>query len=332
MKPEPTICLMNSISRFSKWIRPVLSPLVFATALCVLPTLCAHAMNIGRTFHSPDDAVKALKIAVNDKDTNALATIFGPDYNKIESTDPVQAQDEMTSVAQRLNEAAQLERAGNNRFILDMGRDQFPFAVPIVENQGHWYFDTAAGKDELINRRIGRNELDVLKSVRAYADAQREYASKDRNGDEVLEYAQKFVSTPGKKDGLYWPANGDELSPLGPLYVEAQSQGYFKKASQQSQSEMTQSRQPFHGYYFKILTRQGKNAPGGAYNYIINGRMIGGFGLVAWPADYGESGVMTFIINQQGKVYQKDLGKNTAAVAQRMQAYDPDSSWTVSPD
>jgi hypothetical protein len=290
-------------------------------------------MNIGRTFHSPDDAVKALKIAVNEKDTNALATIFGPDYNEIESTDPVQAQDELTSVAQRLNEAAQVERVASNRWILDMGRDQFPFAVPIVENQGHWYFDTAAGKDELINRRIGRNELDVLKSVRAYADAQREYASKDRNDDQVLEYAQKFVSTPGQKEGLYWSPDVDgTMSPLGPLYVEAQSQGYFKKTSQQAQSEMTQSRQPFHGYFFKILTRQGKNAPGGAYSYIIHGHMIGGFGLVAWPADYGQSGVMTFIINQQGKVYQKDLGKNTAAIAQRMQTYDPDSTWTVSRD
>jgi hypothetical protein len=325
MKREPIICFMNSIIRHSKRI------LVFATALSILPALRTSAANIGETFRTPDDAVKALTRAVNSKDTNALANIFGPDFKEIESTDPVQAQNELTTVAQRLNESTQIERVDNNRCILDMGRDQFPFAVPIVQKDGKWYFDTDAGKDELINRRIGRNELDVLKSVRAYVDAQRDYASKDRNGDEVLEYAQKFVSSPGKQDGLYWSKDvSGEESPLGPLFVEGQGEGYFQNASQISTTGQT--RKPFHGYYFKILTKQGKNAPGGAFDYIINGHMIAGFGLVAWPADYGESGVMTFIINQQGKVYQKDLGKNTESIVENMQAYDPDSTWKLSRD
>lgn len=325
---------MNSTSRDSKFlVHFVVLPIVLTLVLCVAPTMHLHAATIGKTFKSADAAAQALKAAVDARDTNALANIFGPDIREIESTDPVQAQQELATVAERLNEAMQLEHVASNRYVLDMGRDQFPFAVPIVQNQGQWYFDTDAGKQEVINRRIGRNELDVLKSVRAYDDAQREYASKDRNGDQVLEYAQKFVSTPGQKDGLYWSPDIDgEQSPLGPLFVQAQSQGYFQQASQQTQNGGGQSRQPFHGYYFKILTRQGTHAPGGAYNYIINGHMIGGFGLVAWPANYGQSGVMTFIINQQGKVYQKDLGKNTAAIAEKMQAYDPDPSWTVSPD
>jgi hypothetical protein len=291
----------------------------------------AWSASVGQKFASPQDAMNAFATAVTQQDTNALGKIFGPGYADIESTDPVQRQDELQSVAERLKERVQLEKRGPNEAVIDMGKDQFPFAIPIVQNGGSWYFDTAAGKEELINRRIGRNELDVLKSVRAYADAQRAYASKDRNGDQVLEYAQKFVSSPGEQDGLYWSQDvSREESPLGPLFVEAQGQGYFKNAAQMSQTR--QSRHPFHGYYFKILTKQGPNAPGGAYNYIINGHMIGGFGLVAWPADYGQSGVMTFIINQQGKVYQKDLGKNTEALAEKMDTYNPDSSWTVSRD
>jgi hypothetical protein len=159
-------------------------------------------------------------------------------------------------------------------------------------------------------------------------DAQREYASKDRDNDQVLEYAQKMISSPDAKDGLYWSPDIDgEVSPLGPLYVEAQGKGYFRDARAAESGP-----QPFNGYYFKILTKQGKRAPGGAYNYVINGNMIGGFGLLAWPAEYGDSGVMTFMINQQGQVYQKDLGKDTEAVAKKIDTYDPDSSWTRSRD
>ncbi len=324
---------MNAISPNSKVInRFALSPLLLATVLWASPTMHMNGATAGKTFASPDDAVRALATAVENRDSNALANIFGPNFKEIESPDPVQTKEELETLNERLKEGTRLERNGNNQYTVDIGRDQWPFAVPIVQQRGSWFFDTDAGKEEVINRRIGRNELDALKSVRAYNDAQRAYASKDRNGDQVLQYAQKFVSSPGKKDGLYWSQDlGGEESPLGPLFVQAHGEGYsIKRTSQNANSG--QSREPFHGYYFKILNRQGKSAPGGAYDYIINGHMIGGFALVAWPADYGETGVMTFIINQQGKVYQKDLGKNTESIAEKMKAYDPDSSWTRSPE
>ena len=212
--------------------------------------------------------------------------------------------------------------------MLEVGTNFWPFPVPIVKKDGRWFFDTAAGKDEILNRRIGKNELEVLQVMRAYVDAQREYASRDRNGDEVLEYAQRIASTPGTKDGLYWPPDLDgEISPLGPLVADAQEEGY----NAPTKGTVT-TRLPFHGYFFKILTQQGKHAPGGKYSYIINGHMIGGFAMVAWPAEYGDSGIMTFIVNQQGRVYQKDLGPKTDKQAPAMKAYDPDPSWTISPD
>jgi hypothetical protein len=282
---------------------------------------------IGETFASPEDAVRALSTAANNRDSNALVAIFGPAVADIRTPDPVQAQYEITEFAERLNASNHIEHTGSGRCILEIGEDRWPFPIPIVQKGGSWFFDTEAGKEELINRRIGRNELDALKSVRAYVDAQRQYASKDRDGSGVLKYAQKIISTPGTRDGLYWPPDpDDEESPLGPLFAEAQNQGYLKGSRNQNQP------QPFHGYFFKVLTRQDRHAPGGAYNYIINGNMIGGFALVAWPADYGDSGIMTFIINQQGKVYEKDLGPNTASLVRKMKAYDPDPSWTVSPD
>jgi len=175
----------------------------------------------------------------------------------------------------------------------------------------------------VINRRIGRNELDVLDTIRTYVQAQREYASADRDGDEVLEYAQRFASKEGTKDGLYWPQDLDgSISPLGPFVAEAGAEGYRKKTGTE--------RTAFHGYYFRILTRQGSHAPGGAYDYIINSNMIGGFALIAWPAEYDETGVMTFIVNQQGRVYQKDIGANTAKTAESLELYDPDKTWAPS--
>ena len=195
-----------------------------------------------------------------------------------------------------------------------------------MKQDGHWFFDAEAGKEELLNRRIGRNERLVLESVRAYVQAQREYASKDRDGDEVLEYAQKFLSTPGTKVGLYWPSDLDgEVSPLGPMLADAQAQGYQRKPGAQGAEP-----EPFHGYFFKILTCQGKAAPLAKYSYIINGKMIGGFALVAWPAGYGDTGIMTFIVNQQGRVYQKDLGLKTSPTASAMKEYNPDKTWTIS--
>jgi hypothetical protein len=195
-----------------------------------------------------------------------------------------------------------------------------------VKRNGGWFFDTDAGKDELLNRRIGNNELGTIPVMREYVDAQREYASSDHDGDQVLEYAQRLVSSPGKEDGLYWPPAYDgDVSPFGPLVAYAQVEGYSPELREEDETE----RGPFHGYYFKVLTRQGKHAPGGKYNYVVNGNMIAGFAMVAWPAEYGGSGVMTFVVNQQGRVYQKDLGPATAKIARKMSAYDPDPTWKV---
>jgi hypothetical protein len=212
--------------------------------------------------------------------------------------------------------------------VLEIGTNAWPFPVPIVKNDGKWFFDTVAGREEILNRRIGSNELATLQVMRACVEAEREYASQDRDGNGVLKYAQRFISHPGTRDGLYWPTESDgEISPLGPLVAEAQSEGYGL------QSREGKARpQPYHGYFFKILTRQGKHAPGGKYDYVINGNMIGGFALVAWPAEYGRSGIMTFIVNQQGLIYQKDLGPKTSKLAPDMKRYDLDPGWQVSPD
>jgi hypothetical protein len=301
-----------------------------ALAACSLAVAsAAPAASAARTFPSPEQAVKELISAVTARDTNALAAIFGPALEDVVSPDQVQAENELTAFADSLNASNHLDHVKPDRCVLETGEDAWPFPIPIVrKSDGAWFFDTEAGKDEIINRRIGRNELDALKAVRAYVDAQRDYAAKDRDGDEVLEYAQKIVSSPGAKDGLYWPPDEDgELSPLGPLVASAQAEGYAKE-----KADPNAAPQPFHGYFFKILTRQGKNAPGGQYDYIINGNMIGGFALVAWPAEYGESGIMTFIVNQQGRVYQQDLGPKTESTVKEMKAYDPDKTWVRSSD
>ena len=300
--------------------------LILAVALS-LP-LAVRAADSGKTFATPEEAVAALVAAASAQDTNAFRVIFGPVGVEIENPDRVQAANELSMFNAAVSQHQRIVRDSDDKCVLEVGTNSWPFPVPIVKRDGRWFFDTAAGKDEILNRHIGKNELATLQSVRAYVEAQREYASKDRDGDQVLEFAQKLSSTPGTKDGLYWPPDLDgEISPLGPFVAQAQNQGYFAEAKAQSAAP-----EPFHGYFFKILTRQGKHAPGGKYDYIINGNMIGGFALVAWPVEYGETGIMTFIVNQQGRVYQKDLGPKTAKIAGTMKAYDPDKTWSVSPD
>lgn len=312
---------MKTIHRFFQLfvvviVTSTVAPLVFAQDMT----------GVGRMFKSPEDAVNALGIAANNRDTNALAEIFGPGIKDIRSSDPVEVQREVAAFAERFNASNYLDHVDDGYCIVDTGTDHWPFPIPLVRTNGAWFFDTAAGKEEILNRRIGYDELRTLESLRAGVEAQRQYASEDHNGDGVLDFAQKFISSPGKKDGLYWSQDIDgEISPLGPLFVQAQSEGYTKSAGSGGPT-------PFHGYYFKILTSQGKHAPAGAYNYIINGYMIGGFAFIAWPAQYGESGIMTFIVNQQGKIYQKDLGPDTASLVNGIKAYDPDPTWTVSPD
>ena len=297
-------------------------------ALMLAMPATLSAADIGKAFSTPEEAVAALSAAVSAKDGDALQGIFGPAVADIKNPDRVQATNEFASFASALDATNRLVRESDAECVLEVGKDSWPFPIPLVKRDGRWFFDTAAGKEEILNRRIGQNEIATLEVVRAYVDAQREYASRDRDGDEVLEYAQRFVSSSGTKDGLYWAPDLDgEISPLGPLVANAESEGYELEPG-----KGPAAREPYHGYHFKILTRQGKHAPGGKYNYVINGNMIGGFALAAWPAEYGRSGIMTFIVNQQGRVYQKDLGPKTGKLAPAMKQYDPDATWQLSPN
>ena len=308
--------------------KALLLPLIFAlvcaaaAALSAPDTSAATAMAQQKTFASPEEAVKALVDAVKAGDKAELSVLFGPGSESLFSSgDDVEDKAEREGFLKNYEEKNSLERKGDDETILLVRKDDWPFPIPIRRKGSAWAFDTKAGKEELLNRRIGRNELNTIDVLEAYVVAQREYAKKDRDGDGVYPYAQKIASTPGKKDGLYWKAGeGEEASPLGPLAARAAQEGYTPK---------TKSEKPFpyYGYYFKILKAQGKHAPGGAYDYVVKGNMILGFGLVAHPATYGSSGIMTFIVNQEGVVFQKDLGKGTAKAAGKMKRYDPDPTW-----
>ena len=274
-------------------------------------------------FASPQDAVDTLTQAARAQDTNAMRTIFGPETDKLISADPVQASNNFAAFVERVTNKVELIPVTPQTMALGLGWDGWPFPIPLVEENDTWFFDTKMGKEEILNRRIGMDELAVIDVCHAYTEAQRDYAAQDHDHDGVLEFAQRLRSSPGMEDGLYWHVEpGEEPSPLGPLISEAHSEGY----SHQNKI-LSEPQTPYHGYYFKILTRQGSRAPGGKYNYLINGRMIGGFALVAWPAEWGNTGVMTFIVNQQDKVYQKNLGPRTASIAQHMKAYDPGAGW-----
>ena len=278
-----------------------------------------------QAFNSPNDAVNALVTAAQNNDTNAIHLIFGPVGRELVSPDIVQASAEFQRFVQRLSEKTELFKHSDSNVVLELGADGWPFPIPLVQQGAQWHFDTAPGKDEILARRVGRDEIGAIDVCLAYVDAQREYASQDRMGDGVLAYAQFLRSTTGTHDGLFWPANqpGDtELSPLGPLIAQARVEGY-----QHTAKMLNDEQAPYHGYYFKILTCQGKHAPGGKFNYVINGRMLAGFALVAWPAEWGNTGVMTFVVNQQGKVWQKNLGPKSAKIARAMTAYDPDDTW-----
>lgn len=299
----------------------IVAGLLLTTAF--LLTTSAFAADQER-FSSPQAAAEALKTAVENEDTNALHAIFGAAAHTLVSADVVEAATERQLFINRVKEKVTLVSESDSKDILQLGADGWPFPIPLVQQDGQWFFDTDAGREEILNRRIGENELGAIHVCLAYVQAQREYASEDRNGDGVLQYAQHLRSTPGAHDGLYWSTRtGDELSPLGPLVAQARYEGYRKE-----NKILTEEQSPYHGYYFKILTRQGKHAPGGKYNYIINGHMLAGFALVAWPAQWGNSGIMTLIVNQQGNVYQKNLGPKTASIAQAMTAYNPDKTWT----
>jgi hypothetical protein len=277
-----------------------------------------------QTFAAPQAAVNALVAAAQNHDTNALHAIFGPAGHDLISPDAVQATEEYKMFVQRLTEKTRLINHSDSNVTVEIGADGWPFPIPLVKQDGQWFFDTIAGREEILARRIGMDETGANNVCNAYVEAQHEYAGQDRLGDGVLAYAQFLRSTSGTHDGLFWPAKpGEELSPLGPLVAQARVEGYQRTAKM-----LNDELAPYHGYYFKILTRQGKHAPGGKYDYVINGRMIAGFALVAWPAEWGNTGVMTFIVNQQGNVYQKNLGPKTAKIAKAMTTYDLDDTWT----
>ncbi|MBI5632688.1 MAG: DUF2950 domain-containing protein [Nitrospirae bacterium] len=270
------------------------------------------------TFTSPDEAVKALTAAVRNDNDKELTAILGPGSGDLVSSgDEVDDRAGKERFLKAFEEKNSIELKGDNMALLHIGSQDRVFPIPVIRKTDRWFFDTKAGKEELLCRRVGRNELNVMDVLQAYTDAQREYASKDRDNDGVLEFAQRLISTKGKKDGLFWEAKeGEEESPLGPLIAKAAEEGYKDRTRME----------PFHGYYFKILKAQGPNAKGGAFDYLAKGHMVLGFGLLAYPAKYGSSGIMTFMVNQEGVIYQKDFGKKTArAVA--ITKYDPDKTW-----
>jgi Protein of unknown function (DUF2950) len=293
-------------------------------ALCLL-SMAAVGVAMGaaarqKSFPTPDEGVQALIEAAKRHDTPALLAILGPEAKSIISTgDPVSDQESGEHFVKLYEEAHTLVQSGDTKMMLQIGKDEWPFPIPLIKDSAGWRFDTPAGKAELRNRRIGRNELDVIQVCLAYVDAQREYYVRNPLNGTLLQYASKFISTRGKRDGLYWETAADEPpSPLGPLVAQARREGYKRAAGKPV---------PYHGYYYKMLTGQGPDAPDGAYDYVVRGKMIGGFALVAYPAQYGSSGIMTFIVNHDGVVYEKDFGPNTAATAQSMTKFNPDKTW-----
>jgi DUF2950 family protein len=284
------------------------------------------------TFSTPEEAMQAVVEAAKTKDRAALTRIFGPDDDQLLSGDPVEDNRDLENFAAAVSVSADLKKEDDTKCTMVVGKNNYPLPIPIVKQGDHWIFDTKAGIDEILNRRIGQNELSAITTCRAYVVAQWEYFTEGHLApDGVAAYAQKFRSTPGKHDGLFWEtAEGEKPSPLGELIAAARAEGYGPKGQTQAQGEeqgQKHAHSPYHGYFFKILTRQGSHAPGGKYSYIINGNMIAGYSLLAYPAKWGNSGVMTFIVNQQGRVYQKNLGPNTEKIASAITEYDPDPSW-----
>jgi Protein of unknown function (DUF2950) len=282
------------------------------------------------TFSTPEKAVQALVNAAKTGDPREIAKFFGPDGKQLLSGDRVQDTERLHRFAANLEASAQLQKEGEDYIIL-VGESKWPYPIPLVRRSEGWQFDIKAGLEEILNRRIGQDELAAIATCRAYAVAQWEYYTESGGDTQGLAvYAQKFISTPGRHDGLYWEtAEGEQSSPLGELVADARAEGYGSRHHGAQPSGRPHKPRPFHGYYFKILTAQGPSAPGGKFSYIINGNMIAGYGLVAYPSKWGNSGVMTFIINQQGRVYQKNLGPNTGTIAAAMTEYDPDPTWEL---
>ena len=296
--------------------------LMGALALIVVIVLQGPALaakSIQKTFESPEAALEALVKALRDDNEKELLAVFGPGSETLVwSGDAVDDRERREIFVKLYEDKNRLEAVGDKKVIVHVGNNDWPFPIPIVKAGKNWRFDTKQGKQEILNRRIGENEHDAIQTCLAIVDAQREYATMDRDGDGLLEYAQKFHSTPGKHDGLYWETKpGEKPSPLGPLVARARDEGYTAEKTPE----------PYNGYFFRMLKAQGKSAKGGAYSYLVKDKMVGGFAIVAYPAAYATSGVKTFIVNHGGVVYQKDLGPGTAKKAKAMKEFNPDKTW-----
>ncbi|MGC2011572.1 MAG: DUF2950 domain-containing protein [Pseudolabrys sp.] len=295
-----------------------ISKLALLVATATLALGIASLAQAQQRFNTPNAAVEALVAAARSDDRRTVVSILGPGSQElISSGDPVADDNIKQEFLTAYDAQHRIVSETGKPSVLVLGQNDWPFPIPLVQKDGQWSFDTAAGREEILARRIGRNELGAIKATLAFYDAQNEYADmyKDKTGQAV--YAQKIVSSPGKKDGLYCPTSGSEPDrPLGEAVSSATQQGYNVGTGE-----------PYHGYYYKILTSQGPNAPGGAVDYVVRGNMIGGFGLVAYPAEYGNSGIMTFIINNDGDLYEKDLGPKTERIASRLSEFNPDHTW-----
>ncbi len=278
-----------------------------------------------KTFSTPTAAADALAAAAQKDDAQEMLAILGASAQDLSSSgDKVADKESRDRFATKYHEMHRFAAIGEGRMILYIGAENWPTPIPLKKNGTQWYFDTASAKDEILYRRIGRNELSVIQVCHAIVDGELDYYGALHDGDSVHQYAQKFGSTPDKHDGLYWKVNaGEPESPIGPLIAQAAMEGYKHHAAQTGEGKPL----PFHGYVYKLLTSQGTDAPGGAKNYITDGKMTGGFALVAYPISYKDSGVMTFIVNQDGQVYQKDLGPQTKQIARAMTEYNPDKTW-----
>jgi len=314
---------MSSIALYKnnveRWLT-VLACLISGTLFLLWAVSFSHAQDDipHRSFSYPEKAVKSLITAVRANDMEEMLAILGPGSRElIFSGDDVADRTGREKFLKAYDRMNILQKVSADKVTLCIGKDNWPLPIPIVKTGAIWVFDAEQGKQEILNRRIGRNELHVMDVLHAYTDAQHEYASRDCGGCGVVEFAQRLISTQGKRDGLYWEVKkGEKESPLGPLVARAAKEGY-------ADADLS----PFHGYYFKILKGQGKHARGGAYDYVVKGKMILGFALVAYPAEYGNSAVMVFIVNQKGIIYEKDLGKDTTRIAEGMKFFNPDKTW-----
>jgi hypothetical protein len=321
----PTLHASEEAKMAARRIRALASILALALLVGAGGSRALAAAVEQEHFATPEAAVEVLVAALRGGEQKAMLAVLGPDATRlVDSGDAVADREARERFVSAYEQKHTIEMSGETRAVLELGDDGWPMPIPIVKDDAGWRFDTKAGEQEILDRRIGRNELSAIQSCLAYVDAQREYYERDPDKSGLLHYAARIASTKGKRDGLYYPTGaGEPESPLGALFATTRTEGYKKgKAGRPT---------PYHGYYFRVLTAQGPHAKGGAYDYMAKGKLLGGFALVAYPATWGTSGVMTFLVNHEGVVYEKDLGPKTAALAQAMKRFDPDSTWKAVP-